>query len=251
MQSLRNKIIFVVAVMGAFSITGAVLASEGEADDTVINHGYDEDSRFFMWNVTSLDYQPYLDAIADDDTIGADDFDALLDACGLEVDSPDPAEYQYSFDGDTITLTLPDGSEYEGTCGEFVGSEVTGPAGQVNHGMFLKTFNALFDGPKRGCIVRHIAQSDLGKGDQQVAAGDDADSEPTEPTNGAIQGSVTFTTVAADCQHGKKAKNGDESENAKGDDKGGPPQHVLDKFGGEHPKNAKSKQGKEDRGNRP
>ena len=60
--------------------------------------------------------------------------------------------------------------------------DVTGPNGQVNHGTVMSAFvHSLkelkeheFDGP-RGLAVREMAHSDLGKGDQQVKVGDDAD----------------------------------------------------------------------------
>jgi hypothetical protein len=74
------------------------------------------------------------------------------------------------------------------------GGEVSGPNGQVNHGMFLKLFNSLYEGMRRGCVVRHLAQSDLGKGDQQVKPGDEA-GEPGEV------GIIDFTAIATDCNH--------------------------------------------------
>ena len=57
--------------------------------------------------------------------------------------------------------------------------DVAGPNGQVNHGSVMSAFvhslkELEFDGP-RGLAVRELAHSDLGKGDQQVKTGDDAD----------------------------------------------------------------------------
>ena len=59
------------------------------------------------------------------------------------------------------------------------GVDVTGPNGQINHGTIMSAFvHSLkligFEGP-RGHAVRELAQSDLGKGDQQVKTGDDTD----------------------------------------------------------------------------
>lgn len=57
--------------------------------------------------------------------------------------------------------------------------DVTGPNGQVNHGTVMSAFvhslkELEFEGP-RGLVVREMAHSDLGKGDQQVRTGDVAD----------------------------------------------------------------------------
>ncbi len=80
--------------------------------------------------------------------------------------------------------------------------EVSGPNGQVNHGMFMKLFNSLYQGPGRGCVVRHLAQSDLGTGDQQVRAGESVD--PVEPAE------VEFTAILTECNHGNQGAAGDE-----------------------------------------
>lgn len=81
------------------------------------------------------------------------------------------------------------------------GLEVSGPNGQVNHGMFMKLFNSLWQGQGRGCVVRHLAKSDLGKGDQQVKPGDTSDADLTEP------GVVDLTTVETRCQNANKSAN--------------------------------------------
>jgi len=84
--------------------------------------------------------------------------------------------------------------EAEAEC-ELTGGEVAGPNGQINHGMFMKLFNSLYDGNSRGCVNRHLAQSDLGQGDQQVKVGDEGeDTDDTAP--------IDFTTVEADCEKG-------------------------------------------------
>lgn len=243
MQNLRKRMTVAVAVLATFAFAGVVVAAE-DGDDTVVNYGYDEDSRFFMLNVTSLDYAPYREAI-DDDEVEAGDIETLLAMCGLALDG-DPVEYGYTFDGEAISLFETDESgqfdpediPYDtSTCGGFIGDVVTGPAGQVNHGMFMKTLNSLFDGPRKGCIVRHIAGSSLGKDDQQVLANED--DVATEGEQVEIEGTATFSTVSTDCQKGKDRTSSDEDGVA--NRKGGPPQHVLDKFDEDHPRNAKGK----------
>ena len=61
---------------------------------------------------------------------------------------------------------------------------IAGPNGQVNHGTIVSSMAHYF-GPGKGKLMRQVAKSDLGKGDQQVKAdggdgGDGADGEDTE-----------------------------------------------------------------------
>ncbi|HUF15645.1 MAG TPA: hypothetical protein VMQ46_07135 [Acidimicrobiia bacterium] len=233
MRRVKRGGIAVLAIIGLFALSGLAMAATDEENDTVFNYGYDEDSQFFMWNVTSLDYEPDQEALAE---ILFADFDELLEACGLAAgEGEDEIVYGYTFDGESITLHELDSEgifdpEAEGIdpgdCGELNGGYVTGPNGQVNHGMFMKLFNSLYDGPNRGCVVRHIAQSDLGKDDQQVLA--DPEFEPEEDPEPIEDGNVSFTTVGADCVH---SDTGDDVEGAGNGGRRGPPQHVLDKWG--------------------
>lgn len=255
MQGLRQRLVVGLTVFTAFALSGIAMATE--RDDTVLNFGYDEGSHLFLWNVTSLEYSPNDELLAEIlEGFEESQLAALLAACGLEGDNPaSPAEATFTFDPATgaITVTTADATEESGeiVCGDFSGGDVSGPAGQVNHGMFLKFFNANYEGDHRGCVVSQIASSGLGKGDQQVKTDDamDADEkEPTEPTEGeteVVEGSITFTTVTTDCQHGNDDDADEELETdstLETESKGnGPPQHVLDKFGGEHPGEAKGK----------
>ena len=242
MRAPRKRTTIAIAVIATFVL--GLAASAAMDDDTVVNLGYDENSHFFFWNVTSLDYEPWLDALEGDDTAEAD-LETLLAMCGISpLDGIDPTTLGYVFDGETVSLFEadeagefdPDGEPVEtGMCGEFTGAFVTGPAGQVNHGMFMKTFNALFEGEHRGCVARVIAQSSLGKGDQQVRPGDVDDESQVEPSeDGTYQGTAVITTDTTNCKVDKKS-----DQEAEG--RGGPPEHVLQKFDGDHPKNRESK----------
>ena len=233
MQRLKNRAVVALTVIGLFAFSGLALAATEEEDDTVFNYGYDEDSQFFMWNVTSLDFGPDYEALAE--VLGVDsDFEALLAACGLEApEGEDEIVYSYSYEDGVIALfELGTDTPIDMTnCESLTGGYVTGPAGQVNHGMFLKLFNSMYDGPNRGCLVRHVAKSGLGKGTQQAQA--DPEFEAPESPEPIEDGEVTFTTVSADCQRGP---GGDDAEETEGEDeRGGPPQHVLDKWGGDKP----------------
>lgn len=73
--------------------------------------------------------------------------------------------------------------------------DVTGPNGQVNHGTIVSAFVKQFKELREdgytgiGCLVRHIAQTDWGKGDQQVKTGD----EMTEPGEAGEETEQTLT----------------------------------------------------------
>ncbi|MFP4074577.1 MAG: hypothetical protein ACLFVZ_11120, partial [Actinomycetota bacterium] len=164
---MRKKLIVLTTILGLIAFSGVAAAEEREpeeTEDTTFNFGYDEDNGVFLWGSSSSDgdYDCTLEngslrAIYGDDGDGGLLVEDLMhleegDTTGsVEFDSTDE-------EGDTIAYTE-DGHDCELTAGE-----VAGPQGQINHGMFLKTFNAMFDGKARGCLVRHIAQSDLGKG---------------------------------------------------------------------------------------
>jgi hypothetical protein len=66
----------------------------------------------------------------------------------------------------------------------------------------MKLFNNLIDMRGRGCLNRWLAQSGLGKDDQQVKTQDFED-----PEGGKV--GIDFETVIATCDHGKKVKDED------------------------------------------
>lgn len=227
MKRLKEAVA-ILTTMGLLAMSGIALASDG---DTVFNYGYDQSNQFFYWNVTSLDHEP-----------GYETLDDALEACGLAAaEGEDPAEYGYTFDGDTITVyTLTEegalGDPLEsvevGECGGFSGGYVTGPQGQVNKGMFMKLFNQVYEGPGRGCLVRHLARSSLGMGDLMVQS--DPDFEAEDEVMTIEDGRIIFATAAAGCLKGPGNGHGDEDDDSDSE-RNGPPQFVLDKFGGEHP----------------
>jgi hypothetical protein len=89
----------------------------------------------------------------------------------------------------------------EGECGIF--GVAVGSQGHINHGQFMKLFKELFDVQGRGCLNRLLAQSDLGKDDQQVKTQDFED--PQIGTEGG-EGTIDFTTVEANCNRDKREK---------------------------------------------
>jgi len=208
---VRKRLTIVVALIGLLATAGIAMAAEEEPEDTIFNYGYDQENQVFLW--------------------GAHANDGLYD-CSLDVKGPLIATYGLTtdglvevaglHDGDDVVVTFnptpeedladefeePAGEpvEYTGPDGECVvgGGEVAGPNGQVNHGMFMKLFNSQYEGKARGCVVRYLAKSGLGKGDQQVKV---ADVDPeAESVQAGDTGEVEFATALADCERGKADK---------------------------------------------
>ncbi|MGF1617791.1 MAG: hypothetical protein ACFCU2_08285 [Acidimicrobiia bacterium] len=171
MKNLKRSAIVTFVAMGLFVGSGIAVA-ETDADvpeegvdselmvDTLFSFGYDLINGLFLWNISSID-----------------------EPCALPTaEDAEPTE-----------------QDDEPVC-ELTGGEVAGSNGQVNHGMFMKLFNSLYEGTGRGCVVRHLAQSDLGKGDQQVKGGDEeADSDLGEAGS---EYTIDFTTIETLCQDG-------------------------------------------------
>ncbi len=224
MSRLRRSSIVLLIAFGL--IAGAGIASAVEADpaeepseDTLFNFGYDEANHILLVGTSATDST--YDCTLENEKVtltaqydATEDGDILVDmllakdqevlfANRTEVGSDitsvtDPAPYApYAADGD---------------CGVSAGV-VGGPNGQINHGQFMKLIHQLVDGRGMGCLNRVIAQSDLGKGDQQLQK-----SDVDATFAAATTGQVDFTTVAADCNRDKKDKgeNHPASSNAQG-----------------------------------
>ena len=210
MHKLKSRGIIVLTIIGLFALSGIALADGHDpiepGDDTLLNLGADE--QFLFWNVTSFEY---------------DDAQETVDTCALTGRT-----FEYVIDGDDLTLTEtdpdptltetdPDPEADLSECADVLFADVTGPNGQVNHGMFMKTFNEwyseMYEGEaKRGCLVRHLAHQDFGKNVSQQEEGNGG----AEPA--IFEGTVDFTSIVDDC-----------IKDDNGGGNGGPPQHVLDK----------------------
>lgn len=198
MRNRRSLMFFVV--VGAL-VAASGVAAAAEDDDTTFSYGYDEENRLLLINTS-----PY-DATTEEAT------------CQLDTDLEDDAgtEYELTYSSLTEPVAVEPLTVDDDTC-ELEAAEVSGPNGQINHGMFMKAFKDLYDGPRRGCVNRYLAQTDLGKGDQQIQA--DPESEFEAETNPS---SAEFFTALADCEN----ENGDDEQlselsNGNGNGKGRP-----------------------------
>jgi hypothetical protein len=220
-RTLRNKLIVLAAIFGLLAASGVAYADtdddNGQEPDTTFNFGYDQDNGVFVWGASDSDglydctlANGELDAtyvrVPDEHLLVTD----LQDADGTVQLEPNQ-DHEDSAGAEPVAYPGPDDE-----CA-VSGDLVAGPEGQINHGMFLRLFNLMYDGPARGCLVRHIAQSDLGQGDQQVNVPDvDPDADTEDPETGTIE----FETVMTKCNHGPAVL-------AETDDESGPPAHAA------------------------
>lgn len=215
----RSWTVLLVAVVLA-AVAGVASAAEGDpeedtAQDTLVNFGYDEENHLFLFNSSPTDstYDCTLEIgtlatqygeATEDGSIPVESLKKETESGGLEA-LTFPARPQDEVDTDEFTFA-PGPATYSGTDGdcELFGAIVGGPNGQINHGQVIRAFHQLVDKHGMGCLNRIVAQSDLGKGDQQLRTSDvDGDFELGQG------GTVDFTTAAADCVHGKKDKGED------------------------------------------
>lgn len=101
-------------------------------------------------------------------------------APGYPVQDQPEATYTVAYEPSSHVLTVTDTAPDSATTDTpdvsedvvVASGEVAGPNGQVNHGQVIKQLHDLIDGDNVGCITSAVAQSDLGKGDQQVRPND-------------------------------------------------------------------------------
>lgn len=192
MQKLKRSAITTFVLLGLFVSSGIAVAETPPSEaveeevtdtelmaDTLFSFGYDLINGLFLWNISSLD-----------------------EPCAL----PTAEESDPGSDAEAELEPEPD-------C-EMAGGEVAGPNGQVNHGMFMKLFNSIFEGPGRGCVVRHLAQSGLGKGDQKVKGGEEELESDATDVEG--ESSIDFTSIETLCQHAPGDGDDAEFEEGKG-----------------------------------
>jgi hypothetical protein len=202
-----------IALFATSAIAWAEEAEEtNDEGDTVFNFGYDPVNQVFVWGTSSTDGT--LDCRLES---GQYDANYLVTNGDVFVDelyahgSEDQVAFPVNDDDEAEPVEYSDAEE----CA-LSGGVVAGPEGQVNHGMFLRMFNSVYEGHARGCIVRHIAQSDLGKGDQQLKVEDaQSDLAPAE------SGTLDLTSIITNCE--KDMRGDDDNGKPEGAGQGKPP----------------------------
>ena len=206
---MKLRIFAVVAALSLLFSAGIASANseDGERDgDTLFTFGYDAQARLFLFNTQATDSSPH-DCTLENGTLtakyGKQDTDGEIPVEELVGNGP------VSFGATGFELAeglqedTQDSIDYPGPEDECrISAYAVGDQGHINHGQFMKLFNSLIDMRGRGCLNRWLAQSGLGKGDQQVKKQDFEDAE-----DGKV--GIDFETVIATCDHGKKDKSED------------------------------------------
>lgn len=193
------KLRSLAASIAALTIAGAGVAwGTPDVDgphqaDTVLVEGYDFDTFTLLYGTSSSTEDPY-DCRREGDHLYQRDggtVSSLTDAGG------EPVEFPPSGNDEAGTDPLPYSGD--GPCA-LSAVDVAGPNGQVNHGQVVSSFvHALKEAGVRakGCLVRTIATSDYGKGDQQSSVGDEI--------SGDVEGDRPITLAAHEARCGKGA----------------------------------------------
>ncbi|MEE9176973.1 MAG: hypothetical protein V3U46_00945 [Acidimicrobiia bacterium] len=217
-MKLKRSSVFLIVVMGLLATSGIALAGheDSHAEDTQFSFGYDETNHILSLNI-GPNWDPYVCDFEDDDgltpTYGATDPDTGIIAITDLEDSEETKEFIARDEGllDDVHVAEPDPADYGGTENVCVlsGVVVAGPNGQVNHGQFMKAakslLSGLFDGKGHGCLVRHLAQSNIGRTDDTRVRV----SEVVDPVPGIVDDIAVIFSEAfeADCDRGKKNGN--------------------------------------------
>ena len=176
--TVSASLLALAALVALPAMAEEVAETETDSADRVLIHSYDPAAMQLLWATSGVDKD-------------AEDY------CNVEDDD----EYTYEVEGEEVTVTLgddelQDDEELAEAC-DFTATDVTGPEGQVNHGTVVSAFvHALKANGYTGigCYVKLIAQSDYGKGDQQIKVGEDA----PEATEGDAE-PLTFTVDTTRC----------------------------------------------------
>jgi hypothetical protein len=191
-----------LATSGVSWADDSVPEDEPPAGDTLISYGYDAENHVFIVHTSSTD-STY------DCTVPAH---VMVGYGSLEDGSFEVTD----FDEDGVAVEFPERPTDEPTseAGEmcqFSGHVISGPNGQINHGQFMKLFKQIVGKETSRCFNRIIAQSNLGKGDQQVRTSDIEDTLEAEGEFDA--GEADFENFVATCDPGKKNKGDDHPSN--------------------------------------
>lgn len=211
MLKSRKSWIALAVVIGLVGVSSVALAEhvDDHPEDTELSFAYDEDDHFLAVNIsdndTSLicDYgtDPLTGTYGDPDEDGNILIEELKDGDNDYEFEARPAD-QVGDDYDIEAGITPYDVE-DGPC-TVKGIEVAGPNGQINHGQFMKAAKSLFDTKGHGCVLRHFAQSNIGKGDTQLKTSDVDDEWGFDADEDGAN--LTFSYFETDCKHGKKDK---------------------------------------------
>ena len=149
-------------LVGVSTVVGGVALAA--ATDTLLVEGYDPENQALVFGVSEIDESGF------NCTVEGTAYTYITDGAGLVTSlAKDSLAASLKLAG----VDVPYG-QTDGVC-DLTVVDVTGPEGQVNHGQVVSSFvhavkEQLREAGVRGgvgCLVRVIAQSEYGKGDQQ------------------------------------------------------------------------------------
>jgi hypothetical protein len=160
---MRLKTGLIGLLVAVSTVVGGVAMAA--SNDTLLVEGFDPENNVLVFGVSAIDEDGF------DCTVEGPDYSYVTDGAGSVTSltkNGQPASFKFAGGAD-----FPYG-QTTGLC-DLSAVDVTGPAGQVNHGQVVSSFvQALKDQMKEagvsggvGCLVRTVAQSDYGKGDEQ------------------------------------------------------------------------------------
>ena len=221
----------VAAMVGVLSLAVATVGLAATVDpNSLLTEGYDSDNHNLVWGVAdhpdSEEFEGTYDCSLE---TGTYNYEVGEDGKVMVLTDEGDAAVTYSEpddEDDTTTESTVNYGETEGEC-DLTVTNVEGPQGQVNHGTVVSSFvHALKDAGVKaiGCYLRIIAQSDYGKGDQQVNVPDVEEGEEVDEGEEVIEepetGSVDLTTHETTCGKPDHAGQG----RPEGAGQGGPPE---------------------------
>jgi hypothetical protein len=191
---MRLKTGLVGLLVGVSTVVGGVALAA--ATDTLLVEGFDPENKALVFGVSEIDEDSY------DCAVEGTGFAYVTDGAGLVTSlAKDSLAASLKLAG----VDVPYG-QTDGVC-DLTVVDVIGPAGQVNHGQVVSSFvhaikEQLREAGTRGgvgCLVRVVAQSEYGKGDQQQG--------PTVIDETAVltTGEVDLNTHEVTCGGGPKS----------------------------------------------
>ncbi len=214
---MNKTFVILLVLIGLLGVSSVALAEHDDThpEDTQFSFGYDLANHLLAINI-GPNWDPYVCDFENGEltaTYGDPD-EGVIPITDLE-DGGSPWTFDAREEGllDEVAVAEPALVPYDGAdgvCG-VNGVVVAGPNGQINHGQFMKAakslFNSLYDIKGHGCIVRHLAKSNIGKGnDPSHLTVSEAEALGFVFGGAGTTGDIDFTTVEADCNRGKKDK---------------------------------------------
>lgn len=189
--------VFAVLAGSGLAWAAADDAASSQPGDTFFTFGYDVENHLLITGIHPLQAVEPVDCTVAagtydvgygiaDGTVSVDAVEGgdgpVVFSSGGDVEDGEITDLAYGEDGNPCTLAA---------------IVVAGPNGQVNHGQVVSAFSQALDIAGKGCVMRWIAQSGFGKGDEQVRTQD------VDPAFAPMDtGTIDLVTVLAACDKG-------------------------------------------------